>query len=169
MINSIYISATVKRQEQLLNRSTKKGKNALTKYHGILREFQQGNFSSLTLLVKRTKNGEQRINNCVKYDLGAGFRLITIKSGRKLFITFLGTHDEVNKWLEKNKGYAPGSDSSEFHISYPKSVIKQHEILPSENHAIKTESDDYEHQLNSKIDESILKTIFCGLYTPQKS
>lgn len=169
MIHSIHISVSVKKQEQLLNRSAIKGKNALMQYQFILREIQQGEVSSLPLLLKRTKKGEQRISNCVKYNLGSGFRLITIKNGRKLFITFLGSHDETNSWLEKNKGYSPDSDSSEFSTSLPQTIINQPEAPPKQSFGLETDYDDYEDKLHSKIDESILRTIFCGLFTPQKS
>ena len=51
---------------------------------------------------KRTKYGEKRIKNCQKYDLGSGYRMIVIQRGSKLFITFLGTHDECQRWLARN-------------------------------------------------------------------
>jgi len=49
-----------------------------------------------------TKYGEKRIKNCRKYDLGCGYRLITLQRGAKVFIPFLGTHDECQRWLQNN-------------------------------------------------------------------
>jgi hypothetical protein len=40
--------------------------------------------------------------DCRKYDLGCGYRLITLQRGTKVFIPFLGTHDECQRWLENN-------------------------------------------------------------------
>ena len=49
-----------------------------------------------------TKYGEKRIRNCRKYDLGCGYRLITLQRGNTVFISFLGTHDSCQRWLESN-------------------------------------------------------------------
>lgn len=169
MIHFIHISATVKKQEQLLRKSAKKGKLVLRQYKVILNELQQGDFSALSLFSKRTKHGEQRVTNCIKYDLGGGYRLITIKNGYGLFITFLGNHDEVDDWLEKNKGYSPDRNSSEFAKSCTLSIVTQPKASHSKRPSLDSECDDYETQLHSKIDESTLKAIFCGLFTSNKN
>jgi hypothetical protein len=52
--------------------------------------------------VTFTKYGEKRIKNCQKYDLGCGYRLITVQRGASVFIPFLGTHDSCHRWLETN-------------------------------------------------------------------
>jgi hypothetical protein len=49
-----------------------------------------------------TKYGEKRIQHCRKYDLGCGYRLITLQRGETVFMPFLGTHDESHRWLENN-------------------------------------------------------------------
>ena len=49
-----------------------------------------------------TKYGEKRIKNCRKYDLGCGYRLITVERGETVFVSFMGTHDNCQRWLENN-------------------------------------------------------------------
>jgi hypothetical protein len=49
-----------------------------------------------------TKYGEKRIKGCRKFDLGCGFRLITLQRGTKVLVPFLGTHDECQRWLQNN-------------------------------------------------------------------
>ncbi|WP_170755607.1 3'-5' exonuclease [Ruegeria lacuscaerulensis] len=56
---------------------------------------------------KTTKHGESRIRGCVKYDLGDAFRLITVQSNRIIWLLFCGSHDECDKWLNKNSGLTP--------------------------------------------------------------
>jgi hypothetical protein len=56
---------------------------------------------------KTTKHGETRIKNCVKYELGDGYRLITVQSNRIIWLLFCGSHDECDKWLDKNSGLTP--------------------------------------------------------------
>lgn len=58
--------------------------------------------------VPRTKNGETRLENVEKYDLGNGFRLVVqlvdgVKKSR-VFL-FAGTHDDAQRWLDTHKNY----------------------------------------------------------------
>ncbi|WP_319523977.1 hypothetical protein [uncultured Desulfosarcina sp.] len=54
-----------------------------------------------------TRNGEARIRGARKYDLGAGYRLITIKQGDDLYLLFVGTHDECDRWVDNNRAGLP--------------------------------------------------------------
>lgn len=58
-----------------------------------------------------TNNGESRIDHCVKYDLGDGYRLVTVQNERFVFLCFCGTHDETDRWLEGHKGLTPTIDT----------------------------------------------------------
>ena len=51
-----------------------------------------------------TDHGENRIRNCVKYDLGNGFRLVTVDFGEVVMLCYAGSHEEVDHWLEANRG-----------------------------------------------------------------
>lgn len=57
-------------------------------------------FSGLTT----TNHGENRIENCVKFDLTAFARLVTAYSNNICIFLFAGDHDSVDAWLNKNKG-----------------------------------------------------------------
>ena len=54
-----------------------------------------------------TKTGEPRIKNCFKYDLRGAHRLITVQIRDTVFLLFVGTHDEADRWLENNRGLEP--------------------------------------------------------------
>ena len=56
---------------------------------------------------KSTKHGENRIKYCRKYDLGNGCRLITVAKDGICFLLYAGTHDDCDKWLERNRGFTP--------------------------------------------------------------
>jgi hypothetical protein len=58
--------------------------------------------------INKTNHGENRIPNCIKYDLPGFCRLVTIQSNGILALIYLGTHDDVDKWLNNNKGYILG-------------------------------------------------------------
>lgn len=64
------------------------------------REDYQNAFAGIAV----TNNGESRINHCVKYDLGNGYRLVTIHSNKILLFCFAGNHANTDKWLDRNKG-----------------------------------------------------------------
>lgn len=52
-----------------------------------------------------TNHGEARINKAIKYDIGGnGCRLVTVQNDGHIFLCFAGTRDDVDKWLDKNRG-----------------------------------------------------------------
>jgi len=56
---------------------------------------------------KTTNHGESRIKSCIKYDLGAGFRLVTVNTEKVIWLLFVGNHDAADKWLDNNSGWTP--------------------------------------------------------------
>ena len=61
-----------------------------------------------------TNHGESRIKSCVKYDLGLGFRLVTVKRDRIIWLLYVGDHADTDKWITRNSGWTPvrASDGS---------------------------------------------------------
>lgn len=57
-------------------------------------------FASLSV----TNHGERRIRDCVKYDIGDGWRLVTQQNDKACTFLFVGNHDDTDKWLEGHKG-----------------------------------------------------------------
>jgi hypothetical protein len=51
-----------------------------------------------------TKHGESRVKHCVKYELGNGYRLVTIQTEKVVMLCFAGTHDETDRWLDSHNG-----------------------------------------------------------------
>jgi hypothetical protein len=51
-----------------------------------------------------TNNRESRIKNCVKYDLGDGWRLVTQQADKTCVFLFMGDHDDTDRWLDGHKG-----------------------------------------------------------------
>ncbi|HSO18507.1 MAG TPA: hypothetical protein VLT88_03555 [Desulfosarcina sp.] len=54
-----------------------------------------------------TKNGDARIKGCRKFDLGAGYGLVSVKQGNDLYLLFVRTHDECSRWIENNRQRLP--------------------------------------------------------------
>jgi hypothetical protein len=51
-----------------------------------------------------TNHGESRIKHCVKYDIGGGFRLVTVQTDRMLGLLYVGSHDDTDRWLDSHSG-----------------------------------------------------------------
>ncbi|MFH0230504.1 3'-5' exonuclease [Vibrio diabolicus] len=88
-----------------LNKSGKKGKDAIKKTRAAMQEAaSEGQIAEL----KRTNNGESRLPNAEKYDLGDGFRLVVQlvdgKSKLRAFL-FAGDHEDTESWIESHKNY----------------------------------------------------------------
>ena len=54
--------------------------------------------------LKVTSHGETRIKSCVKYELGGGYRLITVQTSKFVAFCFVGDHEECDRWLDSHSG-----------------------------------------------------------------
>lgn len=166
MISTLHIATSIERQLDNLQKSGKKGALAVRQYEQIIIQFQDGNFSSLPLKNKRTKHGELRLQNCIKYDLGCGYRLITIKKGADLYIPLLGHHDEVDLWLEKKRTLPVEWEVLQCNCSTQQEDSSCSQPTMECQVTEHTETIDiYEDQLLEKVNESNLQEIFCGLFS----
>lgn len=63
--------------------------------------------------VRITKAGrlslrkDARFRNLYKFNLGKGFRLISIKENDEIYLMHVGTHDHCDRWLDTNSKKSP--------------------------------------------------------------
>lgn len=74
--------------------------NAFRKISTIRQDLELG----VRNACQTTDHGESRIKNCVKYDLGNGYRLVTVDFGEVVILCHAGKHDDVDHWLDQNRG-----------------------------------------------------------------
>ncbi len=99
----LFVSSKVKSRIAALEKTGKSGKALAQKAIGIIDSLASGDVRNhMDAVENYTKYGEKRIKNCRKYDLGCGYRLIMLQRGKTVFIPFLGSHDECQRWLENN-------------------------------------------------------------------
>ena len=55
-----------------------------------------------------TNHGESRIPNCVKYNLGDGWRLVTQQTDKACIFVYVGDHEDVDRWLNNHGGFQAG-------------------------------------------------------------
>jgi hypothetical protein len=108
---------------------------------------------------KLTRHGEARIENCKKFDLVGGYRLVYVKEENHYFFLFAGTHDDCHRWLNNNRNLKPEPDGADMSLM----VRQADEVTLSPDHNA-TEGDmDYDDIVLQDIDEKMLRRIFRGL------
>ena len=105
-----------------------------------------------------SKRKDMRIKNMFKFNLGKGYRLVSIKEQDTLYILFVGNHDQCDRWLDKHR-------KKKFHkIPMPLNIygvsnlhknIPQRRVYPDRN------NDDTEYLPD--ITQEDLRKVFCGL------
>lgn len=88
-------------------------------------EIRQGLALGERNICQTTDHGENRIKNCVKYDLGNGYRLVTVDFSEVVMLCYAGAHDEVDHWLDANRGQTFTYDKNTKKIG----VIVEREIV----------------------------------------
>jgi hypothetical protein len=120
---------------------------------------------------KRTRHGELRLNDCRKYDLSCGFRLIALKRDNRLIFTYIGSHDDCQRWIENNQ-----YDQDDI-MSNPVPHINdddcQRKDLAAPDFQDKNDSlcriDEYEEQLLAHLSDADMREIFQGLFKGQQA
>lgn len=107
---------------------------------------------------KLTRHGDARIKNCLKYDLGKGFRLVCVKDGRNFYVLFVGSHDRCDTWMDKHRNFKiPGLMAVMERLRVKSNSCARSEITPCS--APEQLGLFPEHQIPQKI----LRSLFQGL------
>lgn len=155
-----YCTSLLKRQLKALSRSNGRGCAAAKRAERFIYALAGGQLSNAELLAKRTKNGELRLDNCWKFDLGSGYRLISLREKEALYFTFVGTHDSCDRWLDKRRTEKVNFDPAQSKLISANSKEPPGQELPAE---LLTAEAEYEAYIASKLDEKTLRYLFRGL------
>lgn len=156
----VYLDPRIHKNLELLNRSGKKAALAADKAEEIITRLQAGG-----VIPERvgtvTKHGELRIKGVMKYDLGSGYRLITYKNGQRLFLLYVGSHDDCHRWIENNRELTT-EQIQERCVMLPvnESECGCIEIVDE------TELEEEEFDPLASVSERDLRQVFCGLVSP---
>ncbi|SMP74145.1 hypothetical protein SAMN06295888_12247 [Desulfonatronum zhilinae] len=116
---------------------------------------------------KLTPNGEARMENCWKFNLPGGHRLVLTRQEEDYVFLFLGTHDETDTWIKNNSGIkldisggevVSGAAGGKDHPDSLDEYVTGTTLAPSA-----TDDDYYERPLHEFIDQNMLREIFSGL------
>ena len=165
MIRYIHHPESLPKLLRGLRKSGKKAEMAANKCEAIVNDIRQYGCQCEAVIGKRTRNGEQRIKNCVKYDLGGGYRLVTIRADCHLYISFVGTHDETDQWIERHRYDILTPDDPLYRCEERVSQSDPGQTDRYEEDNLNKSDDRYEEDLRERLDESQLKSIFQGLFS----
>jgi putative component of toxin-antitoxin plasmid stabilization module len=159
VIPTLYLDAKLDKQLRALGRAGKKAVLAAERAQSIIATLEAGKFSSIEA-GPLTKNGEQRIKGCLKYDLGSGYRMVTLKQGRDLYVLYIGSHDDCHRWLENNREL-PIDDIRRRSRRIP--VENPHDSEPCGNTQKDIMGWEESNGRSEELDDRHLRAIFSGL------
>ena len=108
---------------------------------------------------KLTRHGEARIENCKKFDLVGGYRLVYVKEDNHYFFLFAGTHDDCDRWLNNNRHLKPEPNGAEM----PWMVHQADAVTLLPDHNPTACDMDYDDIVLKDINEKMLRRVFRGL------
>ena len=161
MMHLIHIDPRLDGHIEDLRRAGKKGRIAADHAEEVISAMKHGGPGAARHLPQ-THRGELRLDGCIKYDLGGGYRMLTVKQGKERFILFAGSHDECDRWIENNRELA---------IDAIRERCRHHRVRVSP----KSESDpaveqeaDMQEEINPiptcvELDQKVLRLLFAGL------
>jgi hypothetical protein len=141
-----------------------KGRLAVRRAEEILSKLTVQGWTDLKHVAKLSFHGEHRVDGCIKYDIGSGFRMICFKRGENLYFSYVGTHDDCHRWLNRNRDRHNQVGKREAVTVMAETV--EWEKNPAEE--IHSEELEYEDLLLARINDQILRRIFSGLIQKQQ-
>jgi hypothetical protein len=158
MVRTILRDARFDKRLDALYREGKKAAVVADKAEAIIERIRQQGYVLNDDIGTASKYIENRIRNCVKYDLGNGYRLITVHEENILYLLYVGTHDECHRWVENNR---------ELQTDHVRDRCRPIMVCPAETDAAPTAEDPVPGEdpgdWVSEVDDRILRQVFCGL------
>ncbi len=153
MIQYIKYHPQFEKQCEKLKKSNDKASKAVDNAVNIISAFKNSrkDFHKMGTL---THSGELRLKDGIKYKLGSGYRLVLSVRKNCLFVLCIGSHDQCDKWLEKNRG------EEVFSFSCQEKVLMKR---PEKKKFQHTEFKDETSNLSIHIEDRVLRQIFQGI------
>lgn len=150
------------RKLETLSRAGGKGEIAARQARELMRKLADSDLLDAALRKKLTRNGEARKENCWKFQLVSGYRLIFTQRDGAFVLLFLGTHDETDNWFKNNAGLKLDELSLDKSAAVPCSQGAEDHVEESGT-MLQAVKDDYEKPLHEILDQKTLREIFWGL------
>jgi hypothetical protein len=103
--------------------------------------------------LNRTRHGETRIKHCVKYDLQAFSRLITVQTDGYCMLLYAGSHDDCDHWLDGHRGFEPVVDDNN------RAVVTFRSIGQAESERVSPVAGHYSRPLFERLPEDLYEAL----------
>ncbi|MFH1977255.1 MAG: hypothetical protein ABIJ52_17165 [Pseudomonadota bacterium] len=160
MIRFVHREKRFEKELESLQKSGEKASAVARKAEGIIVILTQRGCPDLKRAGRLTGWGEHRVNGCIKYDLGDGFRMICFKRGDHFYFSYVGTHDDCHRWLNRNRSRHNRVGKREAVTT----VVEKEKPEKKSFQENREEEWDYDEQLMAQVDEKILRKIFGGIW-----
>lgn len=158
MIRFIHLERRFEKELEVL---WKRGETAAHKANELLAALTLNGPPDLKKVWKLTGWGEKRVEGCLKYDLGDGYRVICFRRAEALFVSYIGTHDDCHNWLDHYSG------RHNWVAKENGTTIPVRSTGPSDSPEPATADEDLDDDLDDfllgQIDDKTLRRIFNGL------
>ena len=144
---------------ELLRTQGEKAAIAAKRAEEVLAKITEKGWTDLRHVAKLTDHGEHRVEGCIKYDIGGGFRLICFKRGEHLYFSYLGSHDDCHRWLNRNSkrhNQVGKREANTFQVEKKRPVA---ESLMEGTEA----EEDYDTRVMKQLNDQLLRKVFAGL------
>lgn len=108
---------------------------------------------------RQTRNGEYRIDQCFKFHLGSGYRVVCLIHREYLILLYAGTHDDCCRWIERHRGMK--CDSIDVGGAMP--IMKTAATgwtIPPDVEEERRFSEEYEGAIMRRLDDDMLRRVF---------
>ena len=161
MVRFIHLERRFEKELEALWKHGETGETAAQKAEELIAALTRNGPPDIKKVWKLTGWGERRIEGCLKYDLGDGFRVICFRRGETLFVSYIGTHDDCHNWLDHFSGRhnwvaKENGTTITVQLSEPS---EGPEAVPSDEDF----DEDYDDLLMEQIDDKTLRKVFSGL------
>ena len=159
MISFIHLERRFAKELEDLQKRGEQGATVARKAEELIKALTQNGPPDLKKVWKLTGWGERRVEGCLKYDLGDGFRVVSFRRGETLFLSFVGDHDESQKYLDHYSG-RHNWVAKENGTTLPVQMAEQ---TDGQEAASADDFEDDDDLLPEQIDDKMLRKIFSGL------
>jgi mRNA-degrading endonuclease YafQ of YafQ-DinJ toxin-antitoxin module len=145
------------KQFEAMRKGGKKERDILLRAETIMIRLQENPLDE-KVECRRTYNGEVRLKDCRKYSLSCGFRLIGLKRENRLIFTYIGSHDDCQRWIENNRSCLYDIESVPLSLGSVGAAtdLESADIFFS----CRSSKDEYEVQLMEQVDDHLLREVF---------
>ena len=164
MIENIHLDPKLKKCLAAMRKGSRRACLAADRVETIIADLKRGD-TPPGLVGSFTRNGEMRIRGCRKYDLGAGYRLVTLKQEGDIYLLFAGTHGACSRWIENNREHLPLEMIADRSRTIQWSGQRK-QVTPSETSPPGQEPDE---DWVSPLSDKELRTIFSGIVAGKES